>query len=1312
VKEIKKKKPSRPFELFKRLKLPLLLPLIALLALLTLGVFFLETKLQKGVTVGGCTLFMEDIGWPGSLQVQFENVSVQCEGIQVEAPVAVLGWHPFAAIEEGRSILQASTGEVLIRLSQMHESDEVQNSSANVLTEHIRLPSFLPIPFPVEAQLTGVIVESQTGDTLVEGQGIQGVFPHSRNFRLSTHTLFVNQYTIQKVELEGVATDTNWVLHSSMFTERGRVYTESYHPMESPTVFNGFLRGNTVPNQDTILENEHITFPLREFEVDIQVDLEKEQSVLITAEIATDSFLVPYLNPMVLSPHKISLDVQIRPNVLNVSLLAQGQTEKILFDFAGDSVGFTGLRDIGAYLQEKKVPNGTLSLHTQGFFWPLAGTCMPFNGTLSEGRVENNVLSGTVTNPYGSTVQIEVDFVDTLRTSFVGNASPQEEWVVGWGRGNMGYDSSAISGEWSWGQQARFYTRAFGAFAYGSRADTLDVFAELSKESIRFTSSSGIRVNKTLWPLEGEVYWNHPSDSLYKEGLYFQLEHPSYGKARYEMPLFQRMKVVADGIHIGESPYALLKKEGGFSPIVTGEFSWDIEENTGHITLLSKGSLYGEIAQSSLDANWSPHFFNLEEGYIHVGNESAQVSGQFQLRKQPFYNVYKTQWNDIDLLDVRMNQFNIGLWANRYAPFSLKSLILNGDLSYSADKGFQGILEGSEWKQEDIEGLFAVKGVSLQGVGDTVKASAVLESPTISALNGELLGQISKVNLPESAVRWNWESPELKAAWSGVWRKPYGFQGTFEVLGATTLPDSLGEVKDVMLDGSMTYDFETPLDLGLYGTTFKGTYIHPFVGELSWRSDLYRRELGAPRVSIPSLTITNKRNQILHGNLRYDFGQRPRLILKGSSKKWTLDVNTDFYPEYAGYRGQVNMNDLDATLRWDYSGVKTRVRVGDGDALVSLEGESDRLSGVIDSIDVAYVYPASQRAYVTQKLQGLVAVSDMDLLYEGLAISKLRNLISGVWQTDNSSVNRASKSLELDLQVVVQGQKNYLDLDYLKSNFEGDVHVSGTYPIFLLNGDINSLGGELGLTDNKYKIEEFNVQWSQENTEQGQVSARAEKIMARSCNPGEVETCFLGVVLSGTLENIGLQYEGDCGDGLGETVDPRVIASSINQDCYDGNRINPYTFLDQGTSRLLSGWVAQAGASQSKWVNWLGHIDQCNVSGVQNVFQDSVAIQDTAIVVGSDVDNSNAVYVGCRTKEFGNTGLRVGTRWGFVPNSTEEWNEREVSLEWNPKFVDNVQIDVKGKSHPTSNTNGEQEREQELSLTAGIRYIYRFWEVW
>ena len=1208
-------------------------------------------------------------------------------------------------------------GKVVVRSTQKPIEEEKQGVLEGMRKRLEKWPSSLPISFSTEVRFAGLSIEGESGQVFIEGEGIKVLFPHSRNFQLSANFISVDQYEVQDVYLEGTVTDTDWSLRSNVLTDVGKIHWESHHPIESPFVFRGSLRGNLVSYQDTILGKGRTVLPFREFETDVQVNLEKKQSVLVTGKIKTDSFPVPYLSPMVVSPHEINLDLQIQPQKFELSLSSHRGEEKVMFDFVGDSVTGFNLQDIWSDLQRGKFPNGLISLHTQGFFWPLAGTNMPLNGTLSKGRIEDNVLRGTVTTPYGSIAHIEVDFVDTLKTSFVGEASPQEEWVVGWGRESMGYDSSKVSGQWTWGQNAKFYGRVFGAFAYGSNADTLDVFAELSKKNIRFTSNSNIRINKTLWPFEGEIYWEPPLDSLYPRGLHFQIWHPSYGKVYYEMPLFQKIRVVIDTLYVEESPYSLLKGDGNFTSAVTGEFYWDIERDVGHIKFVSKGSIYGEISQGSLNANWSPDFFHLDEGYVHIGNQRARVSGKFQLSNQHFYEVYKLQWDAIDTLHVEASQFNIGSWINLYVSFPLQSLVLNGSLSYSVEKFFQGRLEGGEWKQqESMDDLFLVKEVRLQGTGDTVEVSAELESSVISALNGRLLGRALKMNLPNSVVDLRWESPELKADWSGIWQKPYGLQGTFNILGGTTLPSNLGVLKDVTLSGDLKYYFQKPLNLDLYGENFRGTYIHPMVEEISWEGDVYRKKEGSSKIFIPSLILKNKQGQVFQGNIQYDFGSRPRLAFKGFSDTWNWYFNTDFYKDYKGYRGQINMDNLNLSMVWDSSGLQTDVRLGAGNALVFLEGEKDRFAGTIDSVNVSYFYPTlQQRTYQTQRLSGLIVMSNMDLLYDGLTASRMGSFITEALQNTNeprSTEQLGFRPLELDLQFAAQGEKNYIDLDYLKAGFAGSLHMSGTYPIFLLNGEINSLGGELGLTDNTYKIEEFNIQWNQENTEQGRVFARAEKTMARTCNLGEVESCFLGVILGGTLENISLQYEGDCGDGLGESVDPRVIFSSISQDCYDGNKIDVNVLVDQGVSRILSSWVDRAGAYQSKWLNWLGHIEQCDVSGVQNVFQDSTVVRDTSVVVGSDVDNRNALYIGCKTKEFGNTGFRVGIRWGFIPNATEEWNEQEMSLEWKPKFIDNVQIDLKGKTHPPSNINKDKKREQELSLTAGLRYIYRFWEVW
>ena len=177
-------------------------------------------------------------------------------------------------------------------------------------------------------------------------------------------------------------------------------------------------------------------------------------------------------------------------------------------------------------------------------------------------------------------------------------------------------------------------------------------------------------------------------------------------------------------------------------------------------------------------------------------------------------------------------------------------------------------------------------------------------------------------------------------------------------------------------------------------------------------------------------------------------------------------------------------------------------------------------------------------------------------------------------------------------------------------------------------------------------------------------------------------------------------------------IEPAALITSVSRGCYSGEYVSGagdgggygeamFTFLEPTISDNLTQRV-----SKGTW----GLIKTTKVSGIG-----AIVSKDTAA-------HSEPISVAVETKEW--RGLKGMASAGYHPEKKENypWENRvaaewRVPLEkvaadsgWKRRVRDRVTLEASAETRPEDRLEEEQERQ--VRQQVGIRYRYRFWNLW
>ncbi|HKP95805.1 MAG TPA: hypothetical protein VJ385_08620 [Fibrobacteria bacterium] len=900
------------------------------------------------------------------------------------------------------------------------------------------------------------------------------------------------------------------------------------------------------------------------------------------------------------------------------------------------------------------------------------------------------------------------------KCTFAGTVDPRETWVHAWVDTNVTFRHARVSGEAgrkgltveAWVKQPK---------AYGAAADSVYAVQIINRTGYYLTGSR-VRSRDVIWPVTGQVEWGRrlPAGQALSAGktglpgrkrkvsLAFRTKHPRYGFAEYAMPRTRAMIVRAEKLDCRHLPYTRLQKLIALKPVVTGGFEWDWLARTGRMDAGASLAYQGQSLGLEAEADWDARLFRATGLDVSFAGSKLHFSGEARLGGKQFWQMGKLGLKDVQSLSLGAEKFDaasLGVFLGPGYPVERGSL--DGRLTYSDTAGFGGQYQVRNLELTPVRKLVSIPSLDLVGQGDSLMVALRTNSAAYPWLNDLIAVHVTQVLGQSPGLSLKAISDDgLNVSFLGRSGDFRDLEGVFSVSGDAALPGQVGTIRDLRLGGHFRAPFGKDVLKGmdLDSGSFAGRYAVPGLDTQSFQGSLSLRE---GRLRVPDLRASDRGGVTLSGEAEGDLNGAPKVTAKLRGRNLAL--------QWPGVQRLV-LSDAEASLRLDSNGLLAQARVGKAEFASSKPPVSMR--GSLENLDAEYFRPPAPKgskglqAASTPQLKVKAKLRDF-LFKHKIGFRELQRSIRTV-KTDKRK--KRVKPVDLQLTLETAGSGNRIETDVLRMVFVGDVTVKGVYPYTLLSGEFSALNGELGQTSQSYDISDFDLKWQNATVEEGRISVEGGKRLKSDCRPETERTCNVYVKLAGRLDEMAFTYDSDCGGNSGETMEPAALINSVSRGCFSEEYVAGAGGGNYGEAvfALLEPTINEKLTSVGDRFSG-GWIKRTSVSGI-------------GTAVSGDTTGAEPIAIGVESKE--KWGVSVKAKAGYHPEKkaqnlwenklAAEWRppleKASKSSEWKRRVRDRVTLEASVETRPDEKLN-EQNR-QDVRKQVGIRYRYKFWNLW
>jgi len=935
----------------------------------------------------------------------------------------------------------------------------------------------------------------------------------------------------------------------------------------------------------------------------------------------------------------------------------------------------------------------------RGGTWAIGHFNLPLDFDVPQARLDTGLrLTARLQTPDATRIDLRWSGRVPGRLELAGALGPREPWALAWTRDHVSYESATVAGVWERGL-LDITARVQGPKAYGAVADSL--VAENRVTSTGYFLKRGfIHRDGELFTGSGQVLWRNAKGER-EVTLGFEALHPRDGRAAVAMRVHGPLELRADSLRPARFPYEPLRRLAAFDPWIDGRFFWDHVRGDGSI--LARGRLGDDSVRldADLDAQWSRDSLRVRRADLSTG--AAKLTGTAVL---PFdgralrglvrvEDIMGGSWN------LSASSLDVGEMVSflRRAPGRRPvRAVLNGELGFTTTQGMAGLLRIDSLRLPERAGLGDVTGLEISGMGDSVRARAVVPHRVTPRWYDTLVAVFTRLNADTPGVRLDARSTGGFAArftgdlpgWSMV-------RGTLTAAGRIPLgavAGTLGDIEDLRATGRLQGPLRRDFIEGLQLTDGVFSFRHVSVHDTQLVSGTPALASGV--LSVRDLSVRGPQGDPLRGTLEYDVPRdEARAELSGGQYGVILPGGERLRAQQVG-----------AVLKWTReAGLRASAEVRNG--FMVLPTSPYRVeTGFEHVFATVSVPPAHQAVAPTLKVDGRLhdflfqrkwGWRDATAFFTGFGRGGSRPPAGG----------KRVRPWELDLTLDAVGPRNRIDTDVLRMTFAGDARVTGAYPYMLVNGKMSGLQGEVGQTRQSYALRDFEVKWDNVTIEDGLLNVEGEKRVRADCRADTRQTCQIYIRLDGRLEDVGFTYETDCAQNTGEPVAPSVLINSMAQGCYaaetpggEGNYGSAaFAMLEPALNDRLSRGVARGSG---------GFIKSTQVSGLGALLgSDSSGLESVALEV-----ESRSLY---RTSLKGRAGYHPETKLAN-PMEYRLAAEYRPPLErmaedsvWRARLRNRITVEAAVETRPEGR---DIEEERRVRQRAGLRYRHRFWNLW
>ncbi len=937
---------------------------------------------------------------------------------------------------------------------------------------------------------------------------------------------------------------------------------------------------------------------------------------------------------------------------------------------------------------------GQFTARVRGGDWKIHPFTVPLDFEIPDARLDTGMrLSAEVLTRDASRIEVSWNGRQPGRLEFDGDVSPTEGFALNWTDTNVSYRSAHVSGTWE-DSRLLALARVCEPRAYGAFADSLEAENEVTSHGYFLRAGRIYRGGETFTG-EGEVLWKNPAGKN-EVSLRFNAGNPVDGHASIVMDPHGAIEITADSLYPTRFPHRVAERFLPLDPLLQGHLNWNHLTSSGSTSLGMRLTGAHGVLDAHADATWTKDSLRVRQASVRSGEAVAEAEGVL-----PFDgHALAGPWDARRMMGGRWRVRAVEVDPEVMLDFVGRSKgkfrgVVNGELLYSVPSGLAGQMRADSLRLPAGPGGLGISGVTVMGIGDSLRADIGLfgglhtpwRDTAVAVLSG--LGS-SSPHLHAEARSLNGFAARIEG-WIPGWSR---LDAHVEALGRVALGENLGSLEAVRLEGELF----APL------------------------SAAFARSLVLKGRAFSLLQITARDTQVVNGVPTYAEGllKVSEINVHGGrggdlSGFATLDVpRRAMYTELSGSRvnlvlpggESLRAQELTTVLSWDPErGLVANVDARGGFA--AFPPSSLRIETGFEQIHARVTYPPPSSPEVAPTLTAKARLHDL-LLERKWGWRDATDYFTGFNRSARSGgTAKRSRPWELDVELEAAGVRNRVNTDILRMNFTGDARITGAYPYTLVRGKVSGLQGEVGQVRQAYVLRDFEVNWDNVTLEDGTLSAEGEKRLRTDCRPDTRQTCQISIHLDGRLEDVRFTYDTDCGQNSGQAVVPSVLINSMVQGCYvsetpggEGNYGSAaVAMLEPTLNARLSRGVSKGSG---------GFIKSTQVSGL-------------SALIGSDSSGLEAVSLEVESREVHRVGLKG--RAGYHPE-TKLANPMEYRMAaeyrppldrlatdslWRARLRNRFTVEAAVETRPEGRDVEEARR---VRQRAGLRYRYRFWDLW
>lgn len=930
-----------------------------------------------------------------------------------------------------------------------------------------------------------------------------------------------------------------------------------------------------------------------------------------------------------------------------------------------------------------------------GIHWQIGTRNLPIEFVVSSLRLEPGLaVTARIVTRDSSHFEAHWNGEHPRKLEFSGPVSPHETWATIWTDTNLHYHSARVQGVWEDGK-----LKASAWFndvrAYGAEADSVEAVQDVTSTGYYLKEARLFRQGE-VFRGSGQVEWA-PHPGWRGPSLAFKLTHPEFGRVSFAMPYPDSMIAVAESTQAALFPYLPLQRFARFHPVVSGHFFWN------HITGAGKSdadvvfSYREKELKASADATWDKDSLRFENAQIRSGTSRLNGGGALSLNGLSLAGFSHLRPDAVGSWHLNAENVQVGevieLAHPTEAPVVLDG-VLDGNLGYEVHSGWTGTLKATDVRLPALSGLMEIRGLSLSGQGDSLQLTAFSTSTRHALLSDTLVAHLSGLRSESPHLGVVVHSGPLFARFAGNLSGWKTFNGNAEVTGRAQLGGAAGSIDEVRLEGDLSIPFIGSAGSGARFASrfFQLRYIAAV--DTQWLDGYLN--YGDGIVTAPDLRVRHSQGGEVNGQLEARLAQPVSVNFSFSGPKVTAVL-----PNGQEFKAQ----DVSGKMAWVKGGaLKLSGQARSGS--FKMPGSSVRVESGFERLRLELSIPPAD---ATELPKVLVRGRVRDFLFQRKDLQAFVRSFGRTKAEGSGASNRRSKPWETDLALEAVGTNNHIETDILRFSFLGDLEVKGVYPYTLFNGKLTGLQGEIGPAGRVYDVRDLEVKWENSTLDEGTVYVEGDKKLRADCAPTTQRTCTMFIKLNGRLDEMNFSYDTDCGQNVGEPIPPTVLINSMTQGCYSAESGGGWNNEKAAINLAVEPTLNYGLSKGVKWASG-GIIQSTQVSGLSS-FMNS----DTAGVL------EQPVALEVQTREKYRVSLKGKAGYHPEVKLADPW-EYKLALEyrpplerlakdslWQTRFRDRVTLETSVETRPPEVRDEEvrQVREQ-----VGLRYHYRFWDLW